>query len=162
VARKPSGGDLSPKGRIEGNCGVPESVPGPPFSPVLPPAFGLDRCLRPASRLWLPPSLFPSSGMGPREGWPSNQPDHPPRLHVPPLSLSPTLGPALQHGCPAWPPRSCRLGRATPSPSRGRHRSPPPGPYTFPRYLCFYSKALTVTEAGTCLPPTSGPQKARC
>ncbi|KAF6306510.1 hypothetical protein mRhiFer1_008615 [Rhinolophus ferrumequinum] len=85
--------------------------------------------------------------MGPREGWPSNQPEQssPPNLVpypvTPPLPISGL--PALQHGRPSlWPLRSCHLGYAIPVEvgDRGPHLEG----LTPPRHPSFYSKALTV------------------
>lgn len=110
---------------------------------------------------WDPPYRLPSSGMGPREGWPSNQPEqsYPPVLVPPTLAVPhpPTWLPFL------WPLRSCHLGYATPVEvgNRGPHLqglTPP-----LPRAPLFLLKGTDCNlGAGTCFPPASGSPKARC
>lgn len=87
--------------------------------------------------------------MGPREGWPSHQPEQYspapiPHPHCPPPS-PPTSGlPAPQHSCPSLGPlRSCHCGYAI-SGEVGDRRPHLQGLHP-PRHPSFYSKALTVT-----------------
>lgn len=101
--------------------------------------------------------------MGPREGWPSNQPEQssPPNLIpypvTPPLPISGL--PALQHGRPSlWPLRSCHLGYAIPVEvgDRGPHLeglTPPQAP------LFLLKGTDCHLGAGTSLPQPLAPQR---
>lgn len=103
-----------------------------------------------------PPYRLPSSGMGPREGWPSNQPEHSclPALVPPDPDTPPTLAVPQPPTWPPflWPPGSCHLGSTIPVEvgSRGPHLQG----LRFPLHPSFYSKALTVI-GGWHLPPPS-------
>lgn len=134
------------------------ALPSPPV-----PCFWFCTCLTAASAM-APSSSSPSSGMGPRQDWPPKQPDQPARPLSPlplPAHLPSNMAVLLwgRHiGCAVSPPPS-------PSP-RGRQDGGPflQGLNLFPPGTpLFLLKGTDCNPGpGTCFPPTSGPQKARC
>ena len=100
-----------------------------------------------------PSLLTPQLRDGPREGWPSDQPEQPPPLWGSPSAWLPPPPP------PPWPPRSRHLGHAIPV--EVGDGAPPPGPYIPQAPLFLFKGTDCNLGAGTRLPQPLAPQKAR-